>query len=526
MPKRPPSRDLTITAPPPTLASVAVGLAALIAYVALACPVAGGKDGGEFVLVLARLGVAHPTGYPLYTLLGHAFVTALHGSGASWAWAANVWSAVGGAVAMGLSHALLARLLAPTLGATRAAAVAVLPLAILALNPVWTDETTLAEVYSWHVAWVAGASLFAQGAVRLLADRASGTASIRGLALGWGLLLGIGAVHHTSSVLFAVPFTVMLAVIAVRAGRHLGELVAVAVIGMLLPLLSLGYVAWHASHEAVVRWPALEPGWRGVLDHVTGAQYRGFLGRFAPSPNQARLLVTEVAPWLMVGVLGALMALRRGDAFRRTLAFAVLLQTAACFLYGVPDPASYFLPPLFMGLVLATRELSALPLVRRQGMACALVAAAIAIASLVHGVTVAQARLRAITGLDALLRRMWASLPEEPGFVVWDDDMAQMLRGYQLLEGAKPRLTVIAPRRLTYPHEYARFKAEHGLDPLAGLSGVARPGDAVAEEAMLAGIEANLNRSPLPVYEFLPRIPSLRRLNKPAVASPDSAGRR
>ena len=280
---------------------------------------------------------------------------------------------------------------------------------------------------------------------------------------------------------------------------------------MLLPLLSLGYVAWHASHEAIVRWPALEPGLRGVLDHVTGAQYRGFLGHFAPSPNQARLLATEVAPGLVVGVLAALVSLRREDAFRRGLAVAVLLQTGACFLYGVPDPDSYFLPPLFMGLALATSELVALPVVRRQGMACALLAAALGIASLAHGVTVAQARVRVTTGLDTLLRRMWASLPDEPAFVVWDDDMAQMLRGYQLLEGDKPNLTVIAPRRLTYPHEYARFKSTYGFDPLAGLA-PPRPGDANAEDAMLAGIEANLNRSSLPVYEFLPRIPSLRRL--------------
>ena len=167
---------------------------------------------------------------------------------------------------------------------------------------------------------------------------------------------------------------------------------------------------------------------------------------------------------------------------------------------GVPDPDSYFLPPLFMGLALATCELAALPLVRRQAMACALLAAALGIASLAHGVTVAQARVRVTTGLDTLLRRMWASLPDEPAFVVWDDDMAQMLRGYQLLEGDKPNLTVIAPRRLTYPHEYARFKSTYGFDPLAGLA-PPRPGDANAEDAMLAGIEANLNRSPLPVYE-------------------------
>jgi hypothetical protein len=174
---------------------------------------------------------------------------------------------------------------------------------------------------------------------------------------------------------------------------------------------------WHASHEAIVRWPALEPGLRGVLDHVTGAQYRGFLGHFAPSPNQARLLVTEVAPWdSSSGCSPALVSLRREDAFRRGLAVAVLLQTGACFLYGVPDPE--LVPPDRRSpwdSALATSELVALPVVRRQGMACALLAAALGIASLAHGITIAQARLNVMTGFDTLLRRMWASLPDEPG---------------------------------------------------------------------------------------------------------------
>ena len=40
--------------------------------------VCGNKDASEFTLVLATRGVAHPTGYPLYTLLGSLFVHAAH----------------------------------------------------------------------------------------------------------------------------------------------------------------------------------------------------------------------------------------------------------------------------------------------------------------------------------------------------------------------------------------------------------------------------------------------------------------
>src|SRR6516162_1282939 len=110
------SKPARRAAPAVTLAplwSVLVGALFGALDLALAPPVSGPKDAAEFTLVLAFGGVAHPTGYPLYVLLGHPFVQALHAAGASWAYAANAWSAVGGGVAAGLLHALAARLVPP-----------------------------------------------------------------------------------------------------------------------------------------------------------------------------------------------------------------------------------------------------------------------------------------------------------------------------------------------------------------------------------------------------------------------------
>src|SRR5204863_5781393 len=126
---------------------IGAALVALTIYLMHAPPVAGDKDSAEFTLVLALRGVSHPTGYPLYTLIGHGFVTALHALGASWAFAANAWSASGGAVAVGLM-VRLAGALAPR--SRMAWVVALLPALAFAFDPVWTVETELAEVNSWH----------------------------------------------------------------------------------------------------------------------------------------------------------------------------------------------------------------------------------------------------------------------------------------------------------------------------------------------------------------------------------------
>src|SRR5437867_9937449 len=128
--------------------SVGIGAIALVAYLWLAPSVPGPGDSGELTLVLAAGGVPHPTGYPLYTLFGHFFVVAIHGLGASWAFAANAWSALGGALAVAFMYALGSIWIPPgaLISARARLLVPLLPVSLFALNPLWTSETTLAEV--------------------------------------------------------------------------------------------------------------------------------------------------------------------------------------------------------------------------------------------------------------------------------------------------------------------------------------------------------------------------------------------
>jgi hypothetical protein len=154
----------------PAWISLAAGLGAFLAYLWLAPPVAGDGDSCELALVLGKNGVAHPTGYPLYVIFGHWFVAAFHRLGATWDYAANAWSALGGGASVGLMHALGMRLVpanAPMSQRARALT-ALLPVLLFVVNPVWTDVTTLAEVYSWHQAWALGSVLFFVGSMRFL----------------------------------------------------------------------------------------------------------------------------------------------------------------------------------------------------------------------------------------------------------------------------------------------------------------------------------------------------------------------
>lgn len=71
--------------------SICLGVLCLAVYGRTLAPTLAGGDSGELTTAAYTLGVAHPPGYPLYTLLGKAFSLLPYGS---IAWRLNLFSAV------------------------------------------------------------------------------------------------------------------------------------------------------------------------------------------------------------------------------------------------------------------------------------------------------------------------------------------------------------------------------------------------------------------------------------------------
>ncbi len=516
--------------------SLLAGAGALALYLLLAPPAVGDKDAAEFTLVLATRGVAHPTGYPLYTLLGHPFVTLLHACGASWAYAANAWSALGGAVAVALLHKLARGLVAGDRGGT---ALAWLPALLFGLNPIWTFETTLAETGSWHVAWSCGAALLAlRLLVRLDAPGAVTDVGARRGAAAWGLVCGLGLAHHATALLLAAPLTLALAIPARRRGLP-ARLLVPPLAGLLLPLLSYGFVAWRAFHPGTVQWPLLAPAWGAVFDHLRAGQYREYFGRFHPSAAQAHFLALYVYPFLALSALALGTAIRAaGPGPRRRLLLAIaagcLVECAVAFNYGVPDPSSYFLPILALGMIATA------PAAARAGRALGgrgrspAVAGALLVLALVALATpwlrTSWERRGVYVRHEQLIKSMWESVTAERGFLIWADDMAYRLRAWQILDGEKPGLVVVNPALLTHPWPRREFTRRHGFDPLAGVTlpregQLGRAGADTVVANLLGGTARSINaQSSLPVFMFDPAGPSVRMLRKPTTepAAPTS----
>ena len=115
-----------------------------------------GGDSGEFQFAAWLGGFAHPTGYPLYLLLGYLWTHLLPIADA--AWRMNAFSALWGAVAVGLLYLLALRMLQITAPAGWPVAIsrllALLAAAIFAVTPTFWSQAVVAEVYTLNAALI------------------------------------------------------------------------------------------------------------------------------------------------------------------------------------------------------------------------------------------------------------------------------------------------------------------------------------------------------------------------------------
>ncbi len=145
-------------------------------------------DSLELQLALPTFAIVHPTGYPLYTLLGWLVVGASAPFGDA-AFRVNLFSALAASGAVVMLYAVARRLGAGSVPAFVAAL-------LLAVSPVWWSQATIAEVYAL------------QGLITLLVvytllrwDAATaGGERDKWLALA-GLSIGLGLTHHRLTLL-------------------------------------------------------------------------------------------------------------------------------------------------------------------------------------------------------------------------------------------------------------------------------------------------------------------------------------
>jgi Protein of unknown function (DUF2723) len=497
--RKPADRSARAAPPVPLAWSIALAAAMFIAYLALAPRVTADEDAAEITLALATGGVIHPPGYPVYTLLGHGWMAALRALGVGYALAANAWSALGAAIALCFLHRLALALLPRDSGLSRMQrfAVAALPVVALGLNPQWTAEATIVEVNSWLLAWLAGAAVWVVMTMRALGGRPAPDAR---LPFVWGLICGLGAAHHSTSVFWSAAFTVALVWALVRARAWRAWMPLPWLAGAVIALSSDAWVYLRAAHpDTASIWPTLEPTLGGAFRHLTGALYHGYLGRWNPDAREAADLARDVYPWLWPALAASAVWLALAKTAADRLARGALLAGSALELtfvyrYGVPDPVAYFLPPLAIALLVlaGAGHAVAARLARAPAAPRAAVAAVVVLALAVDawaGVRAAAERRRDLADYDHAIRDMWHAIPYPRCIFLWPADPYYKVELYRRLEHDRPDIAVYNPEMLCNEYPARRFRERWGFDPLAN-NGLDHAREPIPPRFIVAGLTA------------------------------------
>ena len=324
----------------PNLLAAIVGAVALVVYVATLAPGLDFIDSGELATVATTLGIAHPSGYPLFSLVAYLFAHAPVGGEPidRLNFMAAFFCAAGIAVFVRLILFLFDRF------ETKESAGAVAPFSaagaglLLAFSETYWSQATAIEVYSLHAVLVISVLL---AFVRANEERATSH------WLLFAFLLGLSFANHMTTVLLAPG---CLYYYFARQGftRPAWRRILTMAPAFLLSLSLYAYLPLRAAENPVMDWGnpvSLER----FLWHWTGKQYRTwiFSSTDVAGKQFSYFLSSFPSEFMYVGgILAFIGAVRLWRINRRFCLFTVLLF-AGCVAYAINydihDIDSYFL---------------------------------------------------------------------------------------------------------------------------------------------------------------------------------------
>lgn len=231
----------------------AVFLAALALYCTTVSRTVQWYDSAEFAAAAQVLGIPHPPGYPLYTMLGRLYVLLLPGEPA---FAVNVMSAVHGALGVALVFLVQRQLGAGRWGALLGAS-------LFATGRSFWLNSTLAEVYTTGIVF---------------------------------LLLTFALVVHGVQTRSAN---------ALIAGAFVGGLGFSAHMFVATAGLGLAWLVWHGAGPRGAAWRAKVPVlWRAAVATLAGASlylYVPIRSAMHPAINSAHVADADRFLWILTG---------------------------------------------------------------------------------------------------------------------------------------------------------------------------------------------------------------------------------
>lgn len=335
------------------LIAVIIFLTTLTLYIITLAPsvVALFDDSLEFQLVTYQLGIAHPTGYPLYTLLGKLFTFLPVGDVA---YRINLMSGVFGAATVAVLYLLIRQIVnLPSTTLTWFSHLGAITGALmLALNPTFWKEATVAEVYTLNAFFISLLLMIALNPFQAPRQKIWGLALVTGLSL----------THHRTAALL-VPALALYLLLTLKTGFFDKRTLPLALLVGLLPLLLYLYLPLRGHIGSLDG--SYQNTWTGFWRHVGGGGYSTFLfdNPFGHQRNMAFYwdLFKRQSPLMPVGLAGLVwLAWSRRITTLVLTGLAFMTYLGFCLVYQVSDIDVFFIPVFLIWAVWSGVGLSGL----------------------------------------------------------------------------------------------------------------------------------------------------------------------
>lgn len=317
---------------------VAAFLVPIVVYGLTLCRTVSFVDAGELCVTSHTLGIAHPTGYPLYVVLGRLFSLLPLGSIIA---RTNWMSAFFAALSVLFLYLTIFRVLNKKDDRRlRNSMLAFFCASSFGYTTILWSQAVITEVYSL-TAFFASVLLYLAFSEF---DKAP---------LLFAYLFGLSLTNHMSVIFLAVPCGIYLLV----SRRETLKMLPVMSFLFLLGASAYIYLLVRAAQAPLFNWGNPSNIDRLVW-HVTGRQYRGWMFSFDPGELKislfyfVRLFADQYTPFLVwLPLLGVFVA--RKSRILQVAVLILALDVLYALNYFIPDIDAYYIPAFMMVALLS-----------------------------------------------------------------------------------------------------------------------------------------------------------------------------